>query len=261
MFRRRIDDRVTSLAPFLTTDADPYAVVIDGRIKWVVDAYTTSDRFPYSNTPEQTDLAPAATDAPPSGEVVAGVNYVRNSVKAVVDAYDGDVTLYAMDESDPILAAWSDIFPDLFTSQKQMPDEVRAHLRYPEDLFEVQSSLWRRYHMSDVSDFYQREDEWAIPTIDNADMQSYYVLAKLPGAEKEELLLIRPLHATWQEEHGGVHGGAERRQAVRRARYARAVDPGADAGTIPGAGAHQAGLGGRQAGARVDHRQQPGDLR
>ncbi|MCB0878429.1 MAG: UPF0182 family protein [Thermoleophilia bacterium] len=192
MFRREVTERVTTLAPFLSTDADPYAVVIDGRIKWVVDAYTTSDRFPYSNTPEASGSSTSNTDAPASGQVVNGVNYLRNSVKAVVDAYDGDVTLYTMDDEDPILAAWRHIFPDLFTPASKMPDEVRAHLRYPEDLFEVQSSLWRRYHMTDVSDFFQREDEWAIPTIDKADMQAYYVLAKLPGAKKEELLLIRP---------------------------------------------------------------------
>jgi uncharacterized membrane protein (UPF0182 family) len=194
MFRRQVTERVTSLAPFLTTDSDPYAVVIDGRIKWIVDAYTTSDRFPYSNTPEQSRTqgsAERAADAPD----VSKVNYVRNSVKAVVDAYDGGVTLYAMDDGDPILGAWEHIFPDLFTPSSKMSDALRAHLRYPEDLFEVQSSLWRRYHMTDVSDFFQREDEWAIPTLGNSEMEAYYVLAKLPKAKADspaELLLIRP---------------------------------------------------------------------
>jgi uncharacterized membrane protein (UPF0182 family) len=192
MFRRRIDERVTTLAPFLSTDRDPYAVVLDGRIKWIVDAYTTSDRFPYSNTPDDAAVAGDPGRAAGTGEGVAGVNYVRNSVKAVVDAYDGEVTLYAVDEDDPILGAWQDIFPDLFTPMSEMSDQLRAHLRYPEDLFEVQSSLWRRYHMSDVSDFFQREDEWAIPTIDDRNMQAYYVLARLPDAKQEELLLIRP---------------------------------------------------------------------
>jgi uncharacterized membrane protein (UPF0182 family) len=98
-----------------------------------------------------------------------------------------------MDEDDPILGAWRDIFPTLFTSQTKMPDEVRSHLRYPEDLFELQTELWTRYHMDDVSDFFQREDEWAIPTIDSAKMQAYYVVARQPGAKKEEMLLIRPM--------------------------------------------------------------------
>src|SRR5690606_32198457 len=121
------------------------------------------------------------------------LNYMRNSVKAVVDAYDGTVTLYAMDEQDPILNAWRDIFPKLFTPGSEMPEEVNEHLRYPEDLFSVQTEHWKRYHMSSVADFYQRADEWATPTIDNEEMQAFYVLAKLPGAEQEELLLIRPL--------------------------------------------------------------------
>lgn len=192
MFRRRIDERVTTLAPFLSTDRDPYAVVIDGRIKWIIDAYTTSDRFPYSNTPDELTVSTQDERTRGAEAGVSGVNYVRNSVKAVVDAYDGDVTLYAVDEKDPILGAWRNIFPDLFTSLEKMPAELRAHMRYPEDLFEVQSSLWRRYHMSEVSDFFQREDEWAIPTIDDANMQAYYVLARLPDADKEEMLLIRP---------------------------------------------------------------------
>jgi uncharacterized membrane protein (UPF0182 family) len=192
MFRRQIEERVRSLAPFLSTDRDPYAVVIDGRIKWIVDAYTTSDRFPYSNMAQGASAMPDGTRSAGSGEGVSGVNYVRNSVKAVVDAYDGDVTLYAIDEQDPILASWRDIFPKLFTPMKEMPEEVRTHLRYPEDLFEVQSTLWQRYHMSDVSDFFQREDEWAIPTIDQQNMQAYYVLARAPDSKREELLLIRP---------------------------------------------------------------------
>lgn len=191
MFRRRIDERVKTLAPFLETDADPYAVVIDGRIKWIVDAYTTSDRFPYSASVDLPSTEPTAATATGSGGTQ--VNYLRNSVKAVVDAYDGDVTLYAMDDKEPILSAWRDIFPDLFTDESKMPDVVRAHIRYPEDLFEVQTELWTRYHMTEVSDFFQREDEWAVPTISNREMDAYYVLARRPGTDKEEFLLIRPL--------------------------------------------------------------------
>ena len=186
MFRRRIDERVQELAPFLELDRDPYAVIIDGRIKWVVDAYTTSDRFPYSQS-----IGLDGSESPGPG--VPRINYVRNSVKVVVDAYDGDLQLYAIDTKDPILAAWRDIFPDLFTPMSKMPDEIRAHLRYPEDLFGMQTVRWKRYHMGDVNDFYARSDEWDVPTIDSQPMQAYYVLAKLPDAEREELLLIRPL--------------------------------------------------------------------
>jgi len=183
LMRRDIEDRVRELAPFLEIDHDPYAVVSDGRVKWIMDAYTTSDRFPYS---QRVDVETGTTAA-------RSFNYVRNSVKAVVDAYDGSVTLYVADDKDPILKSWRDIFPSLFTPIEKMPDELRKHVRYPEDLFEMQTGLWKRYHMSDVAEFYQREDEWAVPTIDNTDMDGYYVLAKLPGETKEELLLIRPL--------------------------------------------------------------------
>ncbi len=186
MFRRKITERVKTIAPFLELDHDPYAVIDDGRIKWILDAYTTSDRFPYSEA------------IPLGGEqgTTTGtrrINYVRNSVKAVVDAYDGTVTLYITDEKDPILKSWRDIFPDLFEPLDKMPKELRSHVRYPEDMFAVQTERWKRYHMGDVNDFYAHEDEWDVPTIDSKPMQAYYVLAKLPGAEQEELLLIRPM--------------------------------------------------------------------
>ncbi|MCW2923253.1 MAG: hypothetical protein JWM98_657 [Thermoleophilia bacterium] len=184
MFRRTVTERVHELAPFLEIDGDPYAVIEKGRIKWIVDAYTTSDRFPYSNAVN------VGTTAQGGGR---DVNYMRNSVKAVIDAYDGDITLYAMDEKDPILGAWRDIFPKLFTDKSKLPEELRAHLRYPEDLFEVQTRQWKRYHMSDVADFYQHEDEWEVPSVSGADLKAFYVLAKLPGEAKEELLLIRPM--------------------------------------------------------------------
>ncbi|MCW2961473.1 MAG: hypothetical protein JWM25_659 [Thermoleophilia bacterium] len=180
MFRRNIKERVTELAPFLTIDADPYAVVTEGRIVWVLDAYTTSDRYPYS-------------ESIGSGGTLSGMNYARNSVKAVVDAYDGDVTLYVADDKDPILGSWRDIFPKLFTDMDKMPEDLRAHLRYPEELFEQQTQYWTRYHMADVADFYAREDQWEVPELGGSPMESFYILAKLPGETKEEFLLVRPL--------------------------------------------------------------------
>lgn len=184
LFRRNVKERITELAPFLTLDNDPYAVIIDGRIKWIVDAYTTSDRFPYSE--------PITLGGGRDGATSTSVNYVRNSVKAVVDAYDGDVKLYVADDQDPILGAWRDIFPKLFTDMDRMPKDLRAHLRYPEDLFRLQTDRWRRYHMDDVADFYASEDLWEVPTLDGAEMEPFYILAKLPGAKEAEMLLVRP---------------------------------------------------------------------
>jgi uncharacterized membrane protein (UPF0182 family) len=193
MFRRTITERMHELAPFLQLDRDPYAVIVDGRIKWVVDAYTTSDRFPYSQSVEIGTGSSDVGGVRGATQSTHHVNYMRNSVKAVVDAYDGDVTLYVTDEDDPIIGAWRDIFPDLFTPLSKMPESLRSHLRYPEDLFEVQTERWKRYHMTDVSEFYGRTDEWDVPTIDNQKMRPYYVLAKLPDAKEEELLMILPL--------------------------------------------------------------------
>jgi uncharacterized membrane protein (UPF0182 family) len=155
LYVRDVRARVQMLAPFLDYDSNPYPVIIDGRLKWVIDAYTTTNRYPYAQR--------ADTDA-----VIAGsgldhrFNYVRNSVKAVVDAYDGDVTFYIVDQSDPIAKAWSKAFPKLFTPGDQAPAELKAHFRYPEDLFRVQTTEWGRYHISDPGDFYQRSDAWNV---------------------------------------------------------------------------------------------------
>ncbi|MCW2927218.1 MAG: hypothetical protein JWM86_1186 [Thermoleophilia bacterium] len=189
MFRRRISERVHELAPFLTLDRDPYAVIVDGRVKWIVDAYATSDRFPYS---QAAPLGQAVADAR-GVPTTTDVNYVRNSVKAVVDAYDGSVKLYVIDDEDPIVSSWRDIFPKLFTDGDKLPEQLRAHLRYPEDLFEAQTETFKRYHMTDVADFYGRKDEWDVASIESKPMDAFYVLAKLPGEAREEQLLIRPL--------------------------------------------------------------------
>ena len=131
---------MSALAPFLHYDADPYPVISDGRIKWIVDAYTTTNRYPYGETAETGALADG------SG-LDHGFNYVRNSVKAVVDAYDGTVDFYVMPVDDPIIEAYRDAFPDLFTDFEEMPDDLKDHLRYPEDLFRVQTTMWARYHV------------------------------------------------------------------------------------------------------------------
>ena len=155
MYVRDVRERVEKLAPFLHFDADPYPVLTDGRIIYVVDGYTTSDRFPYAQQAPITGL-------PKDSGLRHQFNYVRNSVKATVDAFTGEVTLYVADTTDPLVQAYQKAFPDLFTHMDQMPESLAAHMRYPEDLFRLQSELWGAYHVEDTENFYQRAAEWAV---------------------------------------------------------------------------------------------------
>ena len=152
---RNVTARVERLAPFLRFDADPYPVVVEGRVKWVLDAYTISDRYPYAQQANIDQLTPG-------GGLNASFNYVRNSVKAVVDAFTGDVTFYVVDEVDPIIAAWSRAFPDLFTPGADAPDELTRHFRYPEDLFRVQTNVYGRYQFDDATLFFNRDAAWSV---------------------------------------------------------------------------------------------------
>jgi len=152
---RDVSDRVSKVAPFLKLDADPYPVVVDGKVLWVIDAFTTTSRYPYAQQ--------ANTDNLTYGSGLKhSFNYVRNSVKAVVDAYDGSVTLYVVDSKDPIVNAWSASFPGLFTSGDEVPDALRAHFRYPEDLFRVQTNLYGRYQFTDTDQFFNRDSAWSV---------------------------------------------------------------------------------------------------
>jgi uncharacterized membrane protein (UPF0182 family) len=194
LFRRDIRVRVPELAPFLEYDRDPYLVNADGRLVWIWDAYTTSDRYP--------NAQPL-----PSGPETefAGANYVRNAVKVVVDAYSGDVRFYVPDPSEPIIAAWSGIFPGLFEPISELPESLVAHLRYPEDLFTAQNTTYLLYHISPTetgaSTFYNQEDRWAIPTQvsdvsgEGGPVAPYYVIMKVPGEDESEFVLIQPLVA------------------------------------------------------------------
>ncbi|MEC9467850.1 MAG: UPF0182 family protein [Actinomycetota bacterium] len=155
LYVRDVRERVEKLAPFLHFDADPYPVLIDGRIVYVVDGYTSTDRYPYSQP------APVA-ELPRASGLRHDLNYVRNSVKAVVDAFTGEVTFYVVDESDPMIAAFSKAFDDLFAPKSEMPASLVGHLRYAEDLFRIQTELWGRYHVEDTENFYQRAAEWAV---------------------------------------------------------------------------------------------------
>lgn len=207
LYNRKVTERVTDLAPFLSLDSDPYPVIIDGRIKWVLDAYTTTSRFPYAN---QVDSSALSFD---SG-LRHSFNYVRNSVKAVVDAYDGSVVLYVIDESDPIILAYRKIFPELFSDVGPSP-ELEAHFRYPEDLFEVQTHMWGWYRITDPSEFYDSSDRWLVSEDPDETLKdttattiagesdgevvstkgridAQYLLMKLPGDEDESFIIFRP---------------------------------------------------------------------
>lgn len=179
LLRRNIQDRISALAPFLTLDRDPYMVLrADGRLAWIQDAYTTTDRYPY---------AEATTD---------GINYIRNSVKIVLDAYDGNVDFYVADDDDPVLGAWRRAFPAMWKPVAEMPEDLRAHLRHPEDLFRLQAQTMTVYHMQSPELVYNREDQWEIPAIGQADasraMEPYYTVMRLPGEREPEFILMLP---------------------------------------------------------------------
>lgn len=186
-----VRSRVRKVAPFLSYDHDPYFAVVDGRPTWIWDAYTTSSAFPYSEQQEFTGV-PENTDLPDRA------NYVRNSVKAVVDAYDGTVTLYIVDPEDPIIEAWSKVFPDLFTPGEEASPGLREHFRYPEDLFIVQTEMFANYHVTDPVQFYSKGDFWSVPTVSidpTADAQRlvpYYLLLPLPGEDEQRFQLFLP---------------------------------------------------------------------
>ena len=199
MVERNIRDRVGRITPLLSADADPYLVALDDRLVWVMDLYTTTDRYPYSSTANTNRL-----DAAPGLD--NGFNYIRNSVKAVVDAYDGTMTLYVVDETDPLIQVQQRIFPTVFVPGSQMPDEIRDHLRYPEDMFRVQSDMYVLYHMIDPSVFFRVADPWEIATDpsnsnrrplradfgEERPMLPYYLLIQLPDDDALSFVAMQP---------------------------------------------------------------------
>jgi uncharacterized membrane protein (UPF0182 family) len=192
--------RVEKAAPFLTVDGDPYPAVVDGRIQWILDGYTTSDAFPYA---EQMTLGEAAQDALTGTGTTAlpneRFNYIRNSVKATVDAYDGTVTLYEWDKDDPVLQTYMKAFPGIVEPRDAMSDELVSHVRYPEDLFKLQRDVLTRYHVSNPIDFYNQNDRWQVsadPTQNTDALQPpYYILAQRPGDEEASFQLTSALNA------------------------------------------------------------------
>jgi uncharacterized membrane protein (UPF0182 family) len=186
LLRRNINARVQSIAPFLYYDKNPYLVAVDtgtnNYLNWIIDAYTTSEHYPYSD--------PGSYD----------FNYIRNSVKVVINAYNGDTTFYITDPEDPIIKTWRKIFPELFKPLSEMPVNLKAHIRYPLDLFEVQSERLLTYHMTDPQVFYNREDQWEIPqevyASEYQPIEPYYLIMKLPIATGEEFILLHPYTPT-----------------------------------------------------------------
>ena len=179
---RRVHERVEQIAPFLRLDRDPYAVLSEGKLYWIQDAYTISDHFPYSSLH-------AAT-------FEERLNYIRNSVKVVLDMYDGTVRFYVMDQKDPVLAVYRRAFPDVFKDLDQLSADLKTHLRYPEDLFSIQADLYRTFHMTVPQVYYNREDLWVLPQEKYSGnvlpMQPYYILMKLPGSDRLEYLIMTP---------------------------------------------------------------------
>ncbi|WP_028661992.1 UPF0182 family protein [Saccharomonospora saliphila] len=203
MYNRDPRERVEKVAPWLTVDGDPYPAVIDGRIKWIVDGYTTLNNFPYS---QRTSLGDATQDS------LTGVprqqdnqiNYIRNSVKATVDAFDGTVDMYAMNDNDPVLKTWMDTFPGMVKPSSEISDELRRHFRYPEDIFKVQRELLTRYHVNNAQEFYSTQTFWNVPqdpteeggTNPNSNVANqppYYLYAQAPGQEEPHFQLTSAL--------------------------------------------------------------------
>ncbi len=178
MYNRNINERVRKVAPFLSYDRDPYLVIVNGRLYWIQDAYTTSELYPYSRPVRNLG------------------NYIRNSIKIVIDAYNGDMSYYVVDKNDPLAKTYMKIFPDLFVDGDKMPEGIKEHIRYPKDLFVIQSQLYGTYHMKDPTVFYNKEDLWNIPTENYAgnsiQMQPYYIISKLPDYNKSEFILMLP---------------------------------------------------------------------
>jgi uncharacterized membrane protein (UPF0182 family) len=184
LFRRLISERVAHVAPYLMLDSDPYPVIVDGRLVWIQDAYTRTVFYPYSQPVSLPDRR-------------LGLNYLRNSVKVVVDAYDGTMTFYVVDEDDPLVRTYAKMFPSVYTPGEEMPAALRAHLRYPVDLFNIQVQRYSTFHMRDPQAFYNREDPWqvAYETYQGSDqrVESYYVTMRLPDGDAAEFIVMLPL--------------------------------------------------------------------
>ncbi|AHC14884.1 UPF0182 family protein [Salinispira pacifica] len=199
MFHRNIRNRVQEVAPFLEFDRDPYIVLADGKLKWMLDAYTTSASYPYSehfnSRVFESSFAESGADTL-AGRGSRGVNYVRNSVKAVIDPYSGEVNMYIFDESDPVVKVWQRIYPELFQSRDEMPETLEKHIRYPSDFLLMQGEVYAKYHMTDPEVFYNQEDLWVRATekyySDVMPVEPYYFMWERPGSDRPEFINMLP---------------------------------------------------------------------
>ncbi|MBF8290501.1 MAG: hypothetical protein HW391_1469 [Chloroflexi bacterium] len=194
LMHRTLGERLRLIAPFLAYDKDPYVVVTEaGRLVYIQDAFTTSNRFPNAEYLDPTGIGA-------SGIQMGPFNYIRNSVKVVMDAYDGTMTFYVADPSDPIIRAWKGVFPDLFRPIADLPDDLRAHLRVPEDLFNIQTEMFGRYHVTNPETFFSENDRWTVPRGKTNDQslpsEAYYVIMRMPGEAEPEFLLLQPMVPT-----------------------------------------------------------------
>ena len=181
VINRNIEKRVQTIMPYLTYEEDPYMCTVDGNLYWIIDAYTTSNKYPYSE---------------PYDEFSGNVNYIRNSVKVVIDAYNGNTNYYIVDKKDPIAQTYKKIYPDLFKNGDDMPAGIKKHIRYPHLMFETQAKTYERYHMTDMKVFYQKEDAWAVSNemygTEETEMGSQYYVMSLPGETKTEFVSSIP---------------------------------------------------------------------
>jgi uncharacterized membrane protein (UPF0182 family) len=201
-FHRQVRERVKQVAPFLRFDEDPYIVLDNGHLYWIIDAYTTSDYLPYSEPFSSREFVQYRNETHSTGfsrrtaANLHGVNYVRNAVKAVVDAFEGSVEFYVFEPQDPVIQVWQRILPEVFRRAADMPAGLRAHVRYPQDFLLVQGLVYAKYHMRDPEVFYNQEDLWVRATEKHYDrvqpVEPYYVMWELPGSDRAEFVLIQP---------------------------------------------------------------------
>lgn len=191
LLNRNIQERAEKIAPFLTFDSNPYLVIHDGGLVWVIDAYTSTDKYPY------------AAKVTNRESIFYGENYIRNSVKVTIDAYNGDTNFYIVDESDPLVQSYDKVFPGLFKQLDEMPENLQKHLKYSTTLFEVQTQIYQQYHMKNPTVFYNKEDVWSIANeiygSETQQMEPYYVNMRLPGSNELEYLLMRPFTPTQKQ--------------------------------------------------------------
>ncbi len=201
MFHRHIRERVKTLAPFLKFDNDPYIVLANGRLYWFIDAYTISHKYPYSepivSQPQASSFSRRfRRQSDRTRADMAQVNYIRNSVKAVVDAFEGSVTFYIFEPDDPLIQAWSKVFPDLFKNREEMPDDMMKHIRYPSDLLLLQGAVYAKYHMTDPAVFYNQEDLWVRATEkyynQTQPVEPYYIMWEPPDSDEPQFVLMQP---------------------------------------------------------------------